>query len=211
MDYRVKDMKNKKYGKLLGLNYSHTEKSGAYWLFKCDCGNEKVINASVVRQGKVVSCGCYAKEVQNKRITTHGMARTRTYDIWVGIKQRCLNPKSLSYEIYGGRGISLCEEWQTFEKFFEDMGEAPEDYSIERIDNNRGYSKENCKWANRSMQNLNKRYQNKTTGIRNISHNQRDNSFSVGFSRNKKRYRKDFKILEEAIQWKKEMLEKLDD
>lgn len=210
MDYRIKDMKNKKYGRLLGMNYSHTEQDGAYWIFQCDCGKEKTINASVVRQGKVVSCGCYAIERRKKLFTKHGMTGTRTYGIWEGIKARCLNENSSSYENYGARGIGICEKWMTFEGFFEDMGECPDSYTIERLNNYDGYHKENCKWTNRSTQNINKRYINKTTGIKNISYCKKDDIFEVTLSRNKKRYRKCFKKLEEAIQWKDKMLKELD-
>lgn len=210
MDYRVKDMKGKQFGRLTCLKYSHTESDGAYWLFECECGKEKVINASVVRQGKVISCGCYAKQQLKQRATSHGMSKTRTYNIWVGIKQRCLNPKDTGYHNYGAKGISITDEWLDFENFFKDMGEVPNNYTIERLNNEKGYSKENCTWADRSTQNINKTYLNKTTGIKNISYNERDDSFSVGIARNKKRYRKEFKKLEDAIQWKEELLKRLD-
>lgn len=203
-------MTGEKYGRLTAIKLSHVNKHGAYWLFKCDCGEEKVIHGAPVRRGRTLSCGCLAKERFTKRITKHGMAKSKTYDIWVGMKQRCLNPKSDSYKNYGGKGISICEEWLSFEQFYRDMGEAPEGMTIERVDNNSGYSKENCKWATRSEQNVNKTYTNKTTGIKNISYNKRDNSFSVGICRNKKRYRKDFKNLDDAIQWRDLMLKKLD-
>ena len=202
-------MKNKRFGKLVGLSYEYTGKEGAYWIFKCDCGNEKVINGASVRRGATTSCGCYGDERRVETHTKHGMANTRTYNVWVGIKQRCLNPKNDSYENYGGRGITIPEKWMDFQGFYEDMGEAPKGRSIERVNNDESYSKENCIWADRSTQNINKNYVNKTTGIRNISYSEKMKAYEVGFSRNKKRYRKTFKTLEDAIEWKEYMLEKL--
>ena len=210
MDYRIKDMTNKKFGRLTAKNYSHTGIGGAFWLFQCDCGTEKIINGSTVRLGKVVSCGCYAKEIKSKMMKTHGMSKTRTYNIWVGIKQRCLNPKDTGYENYGGKGITISEEWLDFTNFLKDMGEAPNQLTIERINNLGNNSKDNCIWASRSIQNINKGYINKTTGIKNISFNKKINSFEVGIARNKKRYRKNFQNLDDAIAWKKELLKKLD-
>lgn len=210
MDYRIKDMKHKRFGRLTGIEYSHTDRYGAHWLFQCDCGNQTVLNSSSVRLGRTQSCGCLLLERKKEATSTHGKANSRAYKVWVSMKQRCLNPKSTGYPLYGGRGITISDDWLSFAKFYEDMGDPPEGSSIERLDNDRGYFKDNCQWADRSQQNINKGYQNKTTNIRNISYNQRDNSYTVGFSRNKKRYRKDFKNLEDAIQWKAEMLQQLE-
>ena len=168
-----------------------------------------MINGSSVRLGKTKSCGCYAKEVRTERMSTHSQSRSKTYNIWVGIKQRCLNPNSNSYENYGARGITISEEWMDFENFYRDMGECPEGLTIERIDNDGDYRYGNCIWADRSTQNINKSYRNLTTNIRNISYCERDDLYYVGISRNGQRYRKSFKELDDAISWKEEILESL--
>lgn len=210
MDYRIKDMTGKRYGKLVGLRYIETRKGGAHWEFQCDCGNKTITNGSSVRLGRTTSCGCFGNEQTSKMFKTHGMAHSRTYNIWDGIKQRCLNPSNNNYQRYGGSGIEICEEWLVFENFLKDMGEAPKNYSIDRIDNSKGYQKDNCRWVNRTIQQINKRYKNNTTGMKNICHNKRDDNYEVGFCRYGKRYRKSFKSLEDAIQWRDTMLKELE-
>jgi predicted DNA-binding protein (UPF0251 family) len=88
---------------------------------------------------------------------THGMSKTRIYEIWKHMLRRCRNPNSSNYSIYGGRGINVCKRWQTFENFFSDMGECPPGHSIERVDNERGYSPENCCWIPIKKQAANRR------------------------------------------------------
>jgi len=124
-----------------------------YWKFKCKCGKEKIIRVDSVLKGKVKSCGCYNKE----RHTKHGKYNSPIYRVWRSMKDRCLNKNHLAYGEYGGRGINICEKWIKFEGFYEDMGDRPTNKSLDRIDNDKGYYKENCKWSTQKEQSNNKR------------------------------------------------------
>jgi len=130
-------------------------KSGRLVECLCDCGNKKIFDYANLSRTK--SCGCFQKEAARIKHTTHGKTDTTEWVIWHGIKQRCLCKTDKAYHKYGGRGITLCQEWiDSFEKFYEDMGPRPANMSIDRIDNNKGYSKENCRWADSITQCRNK-------------------------------------------------------
>lgn len=116
-----------------------------YWDCVCECGRKRQIQGSSLKQGRTKSCSFCA----NKR---HGYEGTPTYSSWVSMRRRCIDPKSHGYANYGGRGIEVCEEWAFFEKFLSDMGERPSGTSIDRIDNDKGYFKENCRWATSKQQ-----------------------------------------------------------
>jgi hypothetical protein len=108
----------------------------------------------VLKSGGVTSCGC----VQREKVTRHGRTGTVEHDAWQNMLYRCNTVTSASYENYGGRGITVCERWQTFENFFADMGERPSArHSIDRIDNDRGYEPGNCRWATVAQQGRNRR------------------------------------------------------
>ena len=127
---------------------------------KCKCGTQKFVRASKLHEGTSKSCGCLRTEL----ITTHGATSTEKrktsheYWVWNAMVQRCTNPNNAGYKNYGGRGITVCVKWLAYEGFIEDMGRRPSDnHSIDRLDNNKGYSKENCAWVERTQQARNKR------------------------------------------------------
>lgn len=146
-----KDLEGGKFGKLtvLGFSGGSGKRSVRKWNCKCECGNFVVVDGWNLRSGQTKSCGC--------RRGTHGMSNSRTYKIWVGMLERCFNPKRKEYLSYGGRGISVHESWLSFEGFFDDMGVCPEGLSLDRLDNNKGYEPGNCAWRTRKEQQRNMR------------------------------------------------------
>lgn len=133
----------------------------------CECGNTGVYVLATLKNGNTKSCGCYNKD----RITSHGMYNTRQYQTWADMKTRCDNVNHKWYPEYGGRGITYIESWSSFENFWEDMRDGYEDHlTIDRIDNDLGYYKENCRWAEPKYQSHNQRKskgsKNKYLGVR---------------------------------------------
>lgn len=125
------------------------------WRCRCRCGAVLDVVGSALPSGNTNSCGCYSLD----RATTHGKSKgCKEYRIWAGMVQRCTNPNNPDWGHYGGRGIVVCDEWLTFENFYRDMGDCPPwGHSIDRRDNDGGYSVNNCRWATRKEQDRNKR------------------------------------------------------
>jgi len=122
--------------------------------FLCSCGKTHSAWQKDINYGSVQSCGCAVKANHHK---THGMVGTKTYRAWVNMKRRCDDSNAPYYKNYGGRGIEYDQRWRDFNKFYEDMGEAPEGMSLDRIDNETSYCKVNCRWASGKTQHNNKR------------------------------------------------------
>lgn len=156
-----KDLTGQRFGLLTVTGYSHTVQKNhayvAYWHCRCDCGDAYVANGHWIRVGKVVSCGC--ERFSGNGTRTHGASDTSEYRIWGQMITRCTNPNVAHFKDYGGRGITVCDRWRTsFENFYADMGPRPSPgHSVDRRNNDRGYSPDNCRWATQEEQCGNKR------------------------------------------------------
>lgn len=145
----LNDLTGFQFGSLIVLRLGEKLRptSGAWWLCQCKCGTQKHLPATDLVEGKINSCGCEHAQRIAKAFTRHGMTKTRTYRIWGNMRTRCR-----THIDYVGRGIKVCERWMSFDNFLEDMGEAPDNMSIDRIDNSKGYEKSNCRWATQEEQ-----------------------------------------------------------
>ena len=157
---KLNDLSGHKFGRLTVMYRSDNRCKQTYWHCKCECGKEIDVYAQHLLTGKNISCGCVSLERIRELNKTHGLSNTRLYDIWCGMKARCFNEKSKSYSIYGGRGITVCNEWkEDFISFYEwSLANGySDDLSIDRIDADGDYEPSNCRWTDKRTQSINKR------------------------------------------------------
>ena len=152
---RIIDLVGQRFTRLVvtGRAPNKSEKdTNARWHCTCDCGKAVIAYGQDLRREKFKSCGCLNAE----RIYKHGDSRSKEYRTWITMRQRCENPNAEGYEKYGAKGIKVCERWASYENFKSDMGECPTPrHTIDRIDGDKGYEPENCRWATYAEQNRN--------------------------------------------------------
>ena len=164
---RRKDLSGQKFAHWIVLSKSSQKKYNNWlWLCRCECGTERLIVTGALKgalKGQdATNCGCLTHQKRTNAAKTHGLSRkdgkmTKVYNCWTNMRKRCLNPADKDYPNYGGRGITICARWDSVENFVADMGEPPENTTLDRTDNNGNYEPSNCRWVSRKAQQANRR------------------------------------------------------
>lgn len=152
------DLSGKVFGRWTVHSESHQKGTMVYWHCACECGVKRAVLGADLKRGMSKSCGCLMREMSAEAKTTHKLSSHKAYRSWIEMKSRCLNPDKEGFKDYGGRGITICPLWDTFEGFWQDMGDTwQEGLSIDRIDTDGNYDSGNCKWSTPKEQANNRR------------------------------------------------------
>jgi len=171
LHFNVKNITNKRFGRLIALGIVGRKHGGMVWFCQCDCGNTHTVLSAQLTAHLVQSCGCIHSERMHTLMLKHGQTGSPTHLTWCSMRDRCNNSAPEQYKRFGGAGISVSPHWDTFEQFYKDMGNRPEGLHLIRKDTSKNYSKKNCFWGELTSQTTNRKtnhfltYQNHTRTI----------------------------------------------